>query len=141
METILCAFDGSAASTKAAEVAADLAKRYGATLNLVYVIDTASQPLELPALAFIGWVEPLRKAANQMLTEASRALAEKTGVHPQFTVLEGDPADQVVDFAGQQPTRFIVCGSRGRSAVKRLLLGSVARKLTQLAQQPVVIVR
>ena len=141
MDSIVCAYDGSPCSQKAAELAAELAKKYSATLTLVFVVVPFNPPGDLPALAFVDWIEPLRKAGLDMLqTEAAR-LAKSHGVHPETAVLEGDAATELVRFASTLSTRFIVCGSHGYGAMKRLLLGSVAQKLVHLATTPVVIAR
>src|SRR5439155_16831506 len=48
-------------------------------------------------------------------------------VHHVF--LEGDPAGEIVRYAGDAGIDVIVLGTHGRTGVDRLLLGSVAEKV------------
>ena len=55
--------------------------------------------------------------------------------------LEGDPATEIVRFAGQRGIGTIVMGTRGHTGLTRLLLGSVARNVLLHAPCSVLIVR
>jgi hypothetical protein len=50
---------------------------------------------------------------------------------------EGDPAHAITDAAGERNAEPIVVGARGNTRLRRFMLGSVAIKLAQRAQQPV----
>ncbi|WP_342482043.1 universal stress protein [Cupriavidus metallidurans] len=51
------------------------------------------------------------------------------------------PAGQIVDFAEELGVELIVMGHRGRSAIERWLVGSVARAVIDHANCPVLVVR
>lgn len=53
----------------------------------------------------------------------------------------GHVAQEIVDCANAGKFDMIVLGSKGRSAVADLLLGSVAQRVLASAKQPVVIVK
>ena len=54
---------------------------------------------------------------------------------------EGYPATVIEDEAGVQRADMIVIGTRGRSGLKHLLLGSIAERVVQKAPCPVLTVR
>jgi nucleotide-binding universal stress UspA family protein len=68
-----------------------------------------------------------------MLTRAKLSFVE--------SMLVGDPAEQIIKQAKAVKTDLIVMGTRGRSALKGLLLGSVASKVLAHASTPVTVVR
>ncbi len=54
---------------------------------------------------------------------------------------KGSPAQQIAQLAADLDADLVVVGSHGRHGVQRLLLGSVADRVTRLARCPVWIVR
>ena len=73
------------------------------------------------------------KTAKQALSRAKLAFIEK--------MLVGDPAEQIIKHAKTAKCDVIVMGTRGHSALKGLLLGSVASKVIAHASVPVTVVR
>ena len=57
----------------------------------------------------------------------------------QFVVEFGDPATEIIRFAETFPAATIVISTHGRSGIQRLMLGSVAQKVTQSASCPVML--
>ena len=141
MKRIVCAFDGSDHSMKAAEQAADLARRFGAELFLIYVVEPYAPPVDLPGISFVDWGEPHKKAGTRLTADAAAHLAEKFGVKPEVEIRVGGPANEVGAFAQDKQADLIVVGSRGLGAVKRMLLGSVADRVVHLSHGPVFVVR
>jgi len=139
LKKILVAMDGSECALKAMRTAANLFKDAGAQLTLAYVM---SKPLAYPA-DFPGWgleafEEEERKWANQMLGNAARQ-ASDFNVQADTVVLGGSPAEAIADEASRQGYDLVVVGSRGRGAVTRVLLGSVADRLVHICKTPVVV--
>jgi nucleotide-binding universal stress UspA family protein len=56
-------------------------------------------------------------------------------------ILEGDTAERIIEAARDQNVNLIVMGCRGLSTLKRILMGSVSQKVTQLAECACLIVR
>jgi K+-sensing histidine kinase KdpD len=52
----------------------------------------------------------------------------------------GDPAEEILRYAGRQPIDLIVVGTHGRTGVSRVLLGSVAERVARGARCPVLVV-
>lgn len=53
----------------------------------------------------------------------------------------GDPGHKIVDFAEEIGAELIVLPSHGRTAFKRLLIGSVAERVARLAHCPVLVLK
>ncbi|NLS96444.1 MAG: universal stress protein [Planctomycetaceae bacterium] len=53
----------------------------------------------------------------------------------------GDPGHQIADYAEELDAGLIVISSKGKSALKRLLLGSVADRVVRLAHCPVLVLK
>jgi len=53
----------------------------------------------------------------------------------------GDPGHEIVAFAEELDAGLVVLPSRGKKALKRLLLGSVAERVVRLAHCPVLVLK
>jgi nucleotide-binding universal stress UspA family protein len=81
-----------------------------------------------------------REAAEGHVRAATEALA-KLGGKVVGRVVNGDPREVLVDIASTEKTDLLVVGSRGRTGIARLLLGSVASHVASNAPCSVLIVR
>ncbi len=138
---ICCAVDFSGSSRLALEEAADLARRFDARLTLVHVFETG------PVGATEGFFAP-PELIEQMSIELTRKLeswrveAEKRAERPVGQkVLAGDPPSGIVRFAREGEFDLVVVGTRGRTGLQHLLLGSVAEKVVRQAHCPVLVAR
>ncbi len=106
-------------------------------LHVVHVlIDIA--PLE--AGEVWGVVDPQARTE-----QVEKALKEKlagpkyAGIHT--TVLMGEPAHGIANYAQEKNIELIVIPSHGRTGITRLLIGSVAERVVRLAHCPVLVLR
>ena len=76
----------------------------------------------------------------ETLFDAADELASEHGRTLDTALVEGRPAEAIVAFAEEHDVDAIVMGSRGRSGVSRVLLGSVAGTVVQDAPVPVTVV-
>jgi len=144
---ILVATDGSEKAWKAVEYSVDLAKQTGASLRVLTVIDksfflTQSIP-SLPARTQL--IEPiedyLRQTAEAYIKKAEK-LCEKKGVHMERAIRSGHPVDEIIKEAEKSKVDLIVMGSRGRSAIKAAVLGSVTYGvINKDTKIPILVVR
>jgi nucleotide-binding universal stress UspA family protein len=131
-QTILLGTDFSVSSQLAFEVASALAHQSGAKLLVVHV--EQGQPSMGPAYYDIpdpGIAEMARKLA------ALKPPAPDVPV--EHRIERGDPAAEILRIAAGEPIDMVVVGSRGRSALPRLLLGSVATTLLRKAPCPILV--
>jgi len=137
---ILCPTDFSPGSHHAMLQAARLAREADAELVLAHA-------WHLPPVAYAELAFPA-DAVQSMLDDAERRLAESAAEVrrldiPRVTtqLLTGVPWDQIVELLRRDPAFGIaVLGTRGRSGLDRVLLGSVAEKVVRHAPCPVLTV-
>lgn len=133
--TVVLALDGSDGARKAIPVAAELAEKEGAKLVLAHVTEyLAAKGGELP-----------HPGEDEIRTEIEREAEElskrgiETEVHFADSVL-GGPAHAIVDIADRTGGDLIVTGTRGRTSVAGVLLGSVSHRLLHIAKRPILTV-
>jgi nucleotide-binding universal stress UspA family protein len=137
MKKIVVGYDGSEQAAAAFKYALDLAEKYKAELLVVSV----ARPPEPPEMVE---TEAMLENARDHFKKgfaALRAQADAVKVVAHFSVVVGSPADQIIHHANEQKADLIVLGHRGKSRVKRWLLGSVSRRVTSYASCSVLIVR
>jgi len=136
-EKVLVAIDHSAASDRALAAAKELA---GLSKGEVWVLHVREREV-IPRLGLVpteegGEAEDKVKAAVAALAEAG------VTAHAEVAdVLFGQAAREIVDLARQHDVGVIVMGSRGRSDLVGLVLGSTAHKVIHLTDRPVLVVR
>jgi nucleotide-binding universal stress UspA family protein len=138
-KNILLAVDGSEHALHAAETAADLACSMNSEiLRIVVAFEAVPAYLGEPNMQTA--ISARMKEAETVLKKATDAVGEIPGeIHTE--ILEGPPAEAVLDVAEARSCDLIVMGSRGLGRLAGALLGSQSQKVVQHASCPVLIVR
>jgi nucleotide-binding universal stress UspA family protein len=137
IDTILLATDFSGASEKAAAFAKAIARRFGATLEMVHVVDPSAIPIcDEVAIAMPPHERAIAEAAERMRTQVS--FVEDGVVTKSFTTDGHDAAQTLLQLAQKHNADLIVAGTQSKSGVERLVLGSTAEKLIRSAKCPVL---
>jgi len=102
------------------------------------VIDEVKSYREIPD----DWrYKPQIKEGEEMLNRFKR-LAEANGAEDVQTMLAiGPVSDEIVRIAEENEFDYIVLGTRGRGALKRFFLGSIANEVVHRVHLPVVVTR
>ena len=134
---ILLATDGSPDARHAAQTAVELAERTGSELHVVHVGEY------LPTYFAQTEEEPaeLRDAARRLLEEEAGRLGSTGGAVTDTHLRLGRPAEEIVDLSEELNVGVIVVGSRGQSALRRALMGSVSDSVVRHAPCPVFVIR
>lgn len=148
VRSLVLAADGSETSRQAADFIATAPFLRGIPTRVVSVA-----ALTLPWYAFDAGTGPAisgefyqetldaeRVEHERILTAATERLAER-GIVATAELREGDAAFGLIDAAAAFGADLIVVGSRGKTGLTRLLLGSVARGVLYHAKCSVLIVR
>jgi len=125
----LVAVDFTASSEHAVRAALELLCGDG-TLYVAHV----TPRLPIPHGDSRTWDEITTGAVIQRLEEVVRRLDPSPGIRVAYVLLHGDPAHELVGFAEQMGIDLIAAGTHGRSALGRLMLGSVSTKLVRTAK-------
>jgi len=137
-DRVLVPTDGSTASEGAIDHAIGLAKQYGATLYVLYVVDAGTySSLEAAAEAV---ADELRAEGTEVV-EAIAERAGDAGVTAETAIETGVVHQTIVDYVDAMDIDLVVMGTHGRTGVDRVLLGSVAEKVIRTADAPVMTVR
>ena len=140
MKRILVGVDGSKESRAAVKLAEEIARATGSQLFIASavapVIATEAAPELLKQAA--AWQAREREAAQANVKEIAASIA---GLSVETVVVDGPAAQVLADLAQQGDVELVVVGHRGRNAVARALLGSVADRLVQMSPKPVLVVR
>ncbi len=137
-ENILVAVDGSKYSDKAFDVAIDMAKKYGTSLFVLHVFQGGSGT---GIIVSPGFEDDLRSAGQEILDSYGAKVKEKHLQNVRMFLLEGDPAQKIIESASAEKSGLVIIGSRGRGGFRELMLGSVSHKVANHAGCPVLIVR
>jgi nucleotide-binding universal stress UspA family protein len=143
---LLVAVDGSPGSLSTIAEVAGRPWPTGSEIEVVTVIHSQVPFFPDPAFSFAAaHMEEERRqehAAPALLEEAvSRIRATTPGSTVSSRVLEGDPAEAIVEEAERLRANEIFVGHHGHGAVRRGLLGSVSQKVAHHAHCSVHIVR
>jgi len=136
---ILLGVDGSEHALHAAKTAGDLARTMRSeTLRVVVAFEVVPAYLGEPHLQIA--ISTRMKDAESILQSALEKVGEIPGVlHTE--ILEGSPAEAILDVVDTRKNDLIVIGSRGLGRLAGALLGSQSQKVVQHAPCPVLIVR
>jgi len=136
LERVLLVTDGSEFSEEAIKEALHLAKICSSKLYILEVIEMNTEFIAFaPQL-----VEKAEEKAKKHL-ELVKTKASQEGVECEIIVHEGEqPYHYIVDEAEKKRVDVIVMGTRGRTGLKRLIMGSVTAKVIGQAPCNVIVV-
>ena len=139
---VTVAVDGSPTGETALDYAIDLARRYGSELAILSIAPVVPVYISSTEPFVPAGVPPSEIGHYQSIVEAGVKRAESAGVSAVTGVsYEGVVVDEILAHLEKYPTDLLVLGSRGLSAAKRLLLGSVSDAVVHHAPCPVLVVR
>ena len=139
---LLVACDGSRHALRAVKYAADLLKSMTETGSITLISVHDSVALR-HASRFVGKDainDYLREISEQDL-EAARKALDKAGIRHDMIIRSGHVANEISTAATRGKFDMIVLGSKGRSALRDLLLGSIAKRVAEIASVPVLLVK
>lgn len=137
---ILFCADFSENSEPARELAVDYARKFGAQLLIIHVIDSTyfSTYEDWVAEEFEQVIRRLQDTAATRLESVKAQSLQSVGSVETFCRV-GSPSQEIVTLAAEQSVDLIVVGTHGRTGVKGLVMGSVARSVLRAAHRPVLI--
>ena len=138
-KNILLGVDGSEHALHAAKTAADLARSMNSEIfRIVIAFEPVPPYLGEPNLQ--ASISARMKEAETILKKAMEVVGDiPSEVHTE--ILEGPPAEAILDVAKTRKSDLIVMGSRGLGRLRGALIGSQSQKVVQHAPCPVLIVR
>jgi nucleotide-binding universal stress UspA family protein len=148
LERIVLAWDGSSCATRAADLLRTWPIFAGAQVRVVSVADVhvpwwtgfpeAGSPEMMPM--YVEAMDASRQQHEELAREMT-AQVQTSGLTAEAERREGDAATEILAAASASCADLIVMGTRGRTGLSRLVLGSVARNVLQHATCSVLVVR
>ncbi|MBB4664762.1 universal stress protein [Conexibacter arvalis] len=134
---LLCGLDHSTTSLAAACFAAGVARRLGAELTVVHVVEPPATARGARARAPLP--EPAGYTADA-LAERARSLAELTGAQVSVRIEHGPVAPTLARLAAKEGCDLLVVGSGRGGALTEIWRSGVARQLAAAPPCPVALV-
>lgn len=140
-DRVLLPTDGSATADQATEYAIDLAQRYDAEIDVVYVVDVGH--VDLGTGLGEGWagvVDKVQQAGEQEAEEVAERMEEAGVTARAATVEHQGIAEGILAYAEENGIDAIVMGTHGRSGPERWLVGSVAEGVLRRSPIPLILI-
>lgn len=148
IENILVPVDGSELSVKAAKYAIKVANCENARVICVHVIpapEDISQFEGKPFYSLQAYYDVLGKSAKPWfgkIKEMAKAMGlSDNNIRTDIVANVSSTADAILNYASTTNINLIVMGTKGRTGLKRFLIGSVADSVVRHAHCPVLVVR
>ncbi|MCQ1537693.1 universal stress protein [Methanocalculus taiwanensis] len=137
---LLVAIDGSEIGMNALDKAIELARGFKADLHAIYVIETgliSSVPMDNTWEVIYSLLE---KEGTQLL-DTAEIKASSAGVTLKKHLQSGHAGNEILNVAEKEGVELIIVGSRGKSEIDRLLIGSVSAHVVKYSQVSTMVVR
>ncbi|AKB75190.1 Universal stress protein [Methanosarcina lacustris Z-7289] len=137
---IVIATDGSENTRRAISYGIEIAKISGATVHVLYVVNT-------PATISESWtagkeeIYKIMRCDGEKLVSKVKEIGKDAGVEIRDVLLDGCPSDEIINFAENNNVDLIVMGTLGKTGLEKFLMGSVAEKVVRGSKVPVMVVR
>lgn len=144
VKRVVTPIDFSGNAGKIASSAAYVAGKFGADLDLVFVVQNFDDysgffvpPVQLPNLEG-ELIESAKKRMTSFVEEQSKTF-ESYGVGKVSSqVLSGDICDEIINYVAEVKAQLIVMGTHGYKGLERIMFGSIAEKVVKSACCPVM---
>lgn len=138
-ERIAFATDGSAVCERAVDYVASLAHCYAAH---VLVLNVAAAPPVAMSEPYLHYALLARRQEAAACVDQVRERLRGMGIiEVEMAVLEGSPAEAILEQIEQWGATLLVIGSHGEHPWRDRILGSVSLALTQRAPCPVLVMK
>lgn len=149
IDRILIAIDNNIFSEHAAEYGFDIARKFGAQVGLVHIIEPivfptgsadtlTAAPFETTPVSDPELISIQTESSENVITAIVRKFGDGLEVK-QFTEY-GPTAQGILDCSREFKADMIVTGTHSRSGLERLLMGSVAEHIVRHSEVPVLVV-
>jgi nucleotide-binding universal stress UspA family protein len=141
VQHVLVPIDFSATADRALAYAIALAQQLQARLTLLHVLDMTPLAMgDMDTGMPVSALDALETEAQHLL-QASLDRVQHAGLQGDRLLVQGSPAQAIVDMAGEQGVDLILMGTHGRTGLAHVFLGSVAEHVVRQGPCPVLVVR
>jgi nucleotide-binding universal stress UspA family protein len=143
LKRILVALDGSDFSFRAAKYAIKIAKMANAEIFFMHsVVNPPYGDPRSAGMMISAYIKEATELAELWYINAGNMASEQGVKFTAETIFDvASASDSIVNYAESKKVDLIVVGTKGRTGLKRLILGSVASGVVTHASCPVLITR
>jgi len=145
MKKILVPTDFSKNAINATDVAFDIAKKSGAVLTLLHVIEGASGGASFNVEGQVSYSNMTDKLFTLQMIKKAKAQLEKAVKDPKYSAVKvegelrmGNAFHGIRTIITEHKVDLVVMGTTGRTGVDRLIIGSNAEKVIRASHCPVL---
>ena len=150
---LLIPLDGSRLASRALRYAAEVAECFSAEVILIQVVRPATfivdagAPVGMGPAASAIAVQAAHEADKRNAARARRYLSGKVAamrsrsIRASYYVLMGDAARSIMELSEKENIDLVVMTTRGKSGLKRAIMGSVADVVIRESGKPVLVIR
>ena len=139
---IMVPVDFSSTSNKAFIFAREMVDCWEGQIHLVHILDT-----DFLSGAVHITIEPLDESVAKWRKRVEEKLKsvyhneDGSRLTGEIHIREGKPHEEILKLAKELDVDMIVIGSHGRTGLERAIFGSVAERVTRLADVPVLVIK
>lgn len=138
---ILCPVDFSETSRRGMHEALEIAKRHGAQVYLLHVLEEPWPAMHGDPLAPPEFLQRIGEKARADLIAWGKEAELIAPGKSTTEMIGGHPGSEIARVAREGGFDLVVMGTHGRRGLRRLLLGSTAEELVRTAPCSVLVVR
>ena len=135
-DSILLPTDGSEGAEIAQDHALELAVDQDATLHVLHVVEVIAPAASLHELI----AEHMDERGIDLVKSVAEQGRER-GVIVETAVIEGDPAETIIEYAAAEGIDLVVMPTHGRTELTKAILGSVTDKVIRTGDVPVLVIK
>jgi len=136
---ILVPLDGSTLAECVLPHVMAIAPVTNAHITLSHVMEHAHHEGQTPAVDPVDW--HLQKRESEMYLERIANRLQKSGLSVEYTIIEGNPAECVIEFARNNNVDLIALSTHGRSGLSGWNVSSVVHKILMRSYKSILLVR
>ncbi|MEO6813882.1 MAG: universal stress protein [Ginsengibacter sp.] len=141
MKRILVPVDFSPTSKKAFRIAVDIAFKSGGSIVLYHLYTPGKKATLGSALLVSDYNKTLEENALKRLQRLKKKVLADKGEVPVSTIVGRTPVvNNILGFAEHNQITMIVMGTQGASGLKKVIVGSVAAKIIEKSDIPVLLI-
>ncbi|MFU8826738.1 MAG: universal stress protein [Brevefilum sp.] len=139
LEHILLPMDGSALAERVLPHAVSLTNAFGSKLTLLRVLYHEESAVSHDLVNPLDW--QIRKTEAESYMKSLQDRLSEINIESEVQIVEGKPAQQIIEFAHDNHVQMIVMSSHGSSGISEWNINSTVQKVLLRAKMPVMIVR
>ena len=136
---ILVPLDGSTLAESVFPHVTAIATAMNARITLMHVLERSQSKIGNLPIDPVGW--HMQKHESQLYMEQSAERLQETGLATTYTIVEGNPAESIIEYARSNEVDLIILSTHGRTGLSGWNVSSVVQKILLRSFKSILLVR